>query len=402
MRYLLVLLCLASVAASRAADATILVQGQSHAGNPTIFVTPVKDDRKMTDLLRSTLTYSDWFRALRKKAAADYVLTFSVSAGGGSHHLQLTDKSGSEVVSLETPVGAGSTDTQVYADIDKFLRAVFQTPGLCEARLAYVKELDGVKEIYTADFNGANPRPVTANDTLSVEPQWGGDRRHLVYTLYRRFNTDIVLVDLAMGRRRRLTQSIGLNSGAALSNRGDRVAMTLSRGRNVDLYVMNLPRDEPRQLTATDGLEASPCWSPDDRKLCFVSDRQGRPRLYLMPAAGGAPQRLLANPGECVSPSWSVAANKICFAMRQGQRYVIAMVEMSNGTLPIDEFKVLVDEPGDWESPAWAPDGRHIVCSRTTGRSGKTLYMIDSLFGTLVPLQNFTGNDTSPTYSPLP
>jgi Tol biopolymer transport system component len=121
-----------------------------------------------------------------------------------------------------------------------------------------------------------------------------------------------------------------------------------------------------------------------------------------MPAAGGAPQRLLANPGECVSPSWSVAANKICFAMRQGQRYVIAMVEMSNGTLPIDEFKVLVDEPGDWESPAWAPDGRHIVCSRTTGRSGKTLYMIDSLFGTLVPLQNFTGNDTSPTYSPLP
>lgn len=402
MRHLAVLLCLTIVNASLAADATIYVQGQSHTGNPTVFVTPVKGDREMTDLLRSTLTYSDWFRTLRKKDAADYVLTFSVSDDGDSHHLQLTDKSGTEIVSLETPVSVGSTDTQVYDAIDKLLRAVFQTPGLCGARLAYVKELDGVKEIYTADFNGVNPKPLTANDSLSVEPHWGGDRRYLLYTLYRRFNTDIVLVDLAMNRRRRLTQSIGLNSGAALSNRGDRVAMTLSRGRNVDLYVMNLPKDEPRQLTTTDGLEASPCWSPDDSELCFVSDRQGRPRLYLMPAAGGTPQRLLADPSECVSPSWSVVSNKICFAMRQGRRYVIAMVEMSNATLPKDNFKVLVDKSGDWESPAWAPDGRHIVCSRTTNRGGKALYMVDSLFGTVFPLQNFTGNDASPTYSPLP
>jgi len=402
MRYLVVLLCLATVTTSLAADATIYVQGRSHTGNPTVFVTPVKGDRKMTDLLRSTLTYSDWFRALRKKAAADYVLTFSVSGDGGSHQLQLTDRSGTEIVSLETPVSVAGTDTQVYGEIDKLLQAVFQTPGLCGARLAYVKDLDGVKEIYTADFNGANPKPLTSNGTLSVEPHWGGDRRYLVYTRYRRFNTDIVLVDLAMNRRRRLTQSIGLNSGAALSNSGDRVAMTLSRGRNVDLYVMNLSQDEPRQLTTTDGLEVSPCWSPDDSELCFVSDRQGRPRLYLMPAAGGTPQRLLADPRECVSPSWSVASNKICFAMREGRRYVIAMVEMSNGTLPKDNFKVLVDKSGDWESPSWAPDGRHIVCSRTTDRSGTSLYMIDSLFGTVFPLQNFTGNDTSPTYSPLP
>ncbi|HCN09236.1 MAG TPA: hypothetical protein DIT01_15015 [Lentisphaeria bacterium] len=402
MRHLAVLLCLTIINASLAADATIYVQGQSHIGNPTVFVTPVRGDRELTDLLRSTLTYSDWFRTLRKKAAADYVLTFSVSDDGDSHHLQLADKSGTEIVSLETPVSVGGTDIQAYDAIDKLLQAVFQTPGLCEARLAYVKEIDGVKEIYTADFNGANPKPLTANGSLSVEPHWGGDRRYLAYTLYRRFNTDIVLVDLAMNRRRRLTQSIGLNSGAALSNSGDRVAMTLSRGRNVDLYVMNLPEDEPRQLTTSDGLEASPCWSPDDSKLCFVSDRQGRPRLYLMPAAGGAPQRLLADPSECVSPSWSVVSNKICFSMRQGNRYVIAMVEMSNATLPKDNFKVLVDKSGDWESPSWAPDGRHIVCSRTTNRSGKALYMVDSLFGTVFPLQNFTGDDASPTYSPLP
>ena len=402
MRYLVLLMCLAVVNGALAADATIHLQGQSHSGNPTIFVTPVEGDRKMTDLLRSTLTYSDWFRTLRKKDAADYVLTFSVSDDGGSHHLQLTDKSGAEIVSLETPVSAVDATAQVYGEIDKLLEAVFHTPGICQARLAYVKELDGVKEIYTADFNGANPKPLTANGILSVEPQWGGDQRYLVYTLYRRFNTDIVLVDLAMNRWRRLTQSNGLNSGAALSNGDDRVAMTLSRGRNVDLYVMNLPKEEPQQLTTSDGLEASPCWSPDDSELCFVSDRQGRPRLYLMPAAGGEPRRLLADPRECVSPSWSIASNKICFAMRQEGRYVIAMVDMSNGTLPKDNFKVVAAKPGDWESPSWAPDGRHIVCSRTVGRRGKSLYMIDTLFGTVLPLQNFTGNDTSPTYSPLP
>ena len=38
------------------------------------------------------------------------------------------------------------------------------------------------------------------------------------------------------------------------------------------------------------------------------------------------------------------------------------------------------DLHGDWESPSWCADGRHVVCSRDLG-GRKTLYLVDTWYG---------------------
>ena len=51
------------------------------------------------------------------------------------------------------------------------------------------------------------------------------------------------------------------------------------------------------------------------------------------------------------------------------------------------------------DDPAWAPDSRHIVCSRTVSyRSG--VYILDTLGGSPVRLVTLEGDWHSPSWSP--
>ena len=60
--------------------------------------------------------------------------------------------------------------------------------------------------------------------------------------------------------------------------------------------------------------------------------------------------------------------------------------------------EILVNSPGDWESPSWAADGRHIVCSRTLNGQ-KSLYLLDSYYKKKIALKNYEGNDSLPDFS---
>ncbi len=174
--------------------------------------------------------------------------------------------------------------------------------------------------------------------------------------------------------------------------------MTLSKGRNVDLYVMEISNGRLNRLTQSTGAESSPSWSPDDKRICFVSDDiSNRPMIYLTPATGGMVKRLLRVPVESVSPDWSPVSNKICFSMPVGGSYAVAYVDMNSNDR---EPEILTTAAGDWESPSWAADGRHVVCSRNfKGRQG--LYLLDSLYKKATPLKDFEGKDSTPSYSGL-
>ena len=44
----------------------------------------------------------------------------------------------------------------------------------------------GIKEIYIADYDGANPRRITVNRSLNINPVWSSDGKAIAYTSYRR------------------------------------------------------------------------------------------------------------------------------------------------------------------------------------------------------------------------
>ena len=45
-----------------------------------------------------------------------------------------------------------------------------------------------IKEIYIADYDGANPRRITVNRSLNINPVWSSDGKAIAYTSYRRQN----------------------------------------------------------------------------------------------------------------------------------------------------------------------------------------------------------------------
>ena len=368
------------------------------SGNPKLSIVAFQGGNQAVKLLKNSVYYSNWFDLIDSNDA-DYFLSGSLKQEPGASviHVEVTDNNGAGVTNFELRSEAKTAlKVLVNKAVDETISQIFKTPGFCSSNIAFVKELNGEKEVWIADFDGDNPRQFTYDNNISVEPAWSRKNKYLVYTFYNNSSTDLILIDMINRKRKRLTRFPGINCGAAFANNVRQVAMTLSKDRNVDLYLVDLASGKLRRVTKTAGAEASPCWSPDDSRICYVSDEGGtRPTLYLVPSSGGRATRLLKLPVEAVSPDWSPVSNKICFSMGSKGHYTIAVVDMKSN---LREPEVLVTADGDWESPSWAADGRHIVCSRSF-KGEKALHLVDSYYKKIIPLKNYSGNDTLPSYS---
>ncbi len=364
-----------------AQDATVTVRKTAAEANPTLCLASFQGPSEIQVKLLETLRRCDWFTVVQEPARAAYVLQ-AVYESGAKPALKMQVNAGPQpVTSFRVEAAPGGADRVIYRAVDTLIAALFRNPGPCDSRLAFTVSNGRQREVFSCNFDGTDFRQVTYNGSISTEPSWGPGGRSLVYTMYNGSRTNIVLVDMAQGRQRRLTAFPGLNSGAAIAPDGQRLSLTLSKDNRVDLYTLALGGRDAVQLTRDVAVESSPCWSPDGRTICYVSDREGRPRLYLISAAGGSSRRLVTDSAECVSPDWSPVSNQICFSTREDGRYVLGVTEADGS----GQRRLINPGPGDWEAPAWAPDGRHVVCTRTLGRQ-KQLYMVDMIHGTALPV----------------
>ena len=277
-------------------------------------------------------------------------------------------------------------DDAMLQAVDDILRELYRMPAYCTKKIYFVQDgANSMKEIFCCYLDGSGLERVTHNGAISTEPSWGHSQA-MVYTVVRNNSLAIVLSDMKNNRQRVVSNAPGLNSSAALSHNGRRLALPMSLDGQIDLYVIELDGGNRRiRLTRNRDVESSPCWSPDDSQLCYVSDRLGVPQLYLRDfAQGGSERRISTGNNECVSPDWSPVSNKICFSYKNnmGQRH-IAVMDMKS---PTYDIKVVTRAAGDWEAPSWAPDGRHIVCTRATGNGYRDLYIVDSWSNAMQPV----------------
>lgn len=380
----------------RAEEGALEVVKAPRSGNPTLALIRFSGPKDVRKQLLRTIRVADWFD-VRYAPPSDYQLIAGYTDSDGEKQLdmRLNGPEGKPLQHFRIRIRNGTRHLLVQRAVDSLIKRVHHRPGFCEAPLAFTKEIGGKKEVWLADFDGSNPRMLTHNGALSVEPAWSDRGDFLAYTFYNRHQTQVVLADLQKKRQRVLTRFPGLNAAPAFSHSGKKMALILSRDGKVDLYVLNLKNSKTTRLTCTDGVEGSPAWSPNDRRICYVSnDDSIRPTLKIVDVKSKRARRLLSSTAECVSPDWSAQSNLLCFALRRNGRYVIAMADMSQRQ---PAPKILVRAPGQWESPAWTPDGRHLVCSRTIG-GGQGLYLLDSWYGKITPLRHYTGRDSLPAF----
>jgi TolB protein len=249
----------------------------------------------------------------------------------------------------------GTPRTQAHAFADEIVLMITGQPGIARTKIAFRGQSNGNTEIYIADYDGANPVAVTRDKALVAAPAWMQGRRILYYTSYRSGYPDVYSHNLDTGERRAIANYSGLNTSAAVSPDGRRVALILSKGGSPDLYVCDSNGGNLKQLTRTKEDESSPCWSPDGKTICFVSRHGGAPALYTIPADGGSMRRLsVIGVGSVSEPDWSPDGKWIVFtAMRRV--FEVCVVAAEGG-----EARTLATG----YDPSWAPNSRTVIFTR--------------------------------------
>lgn len=336
------------------------------------------DGGAATKVLQNDLDLSGLFK-ISPPERASYVI--GGSASSGSLTGEVTDPTGS-VVLRKTYQGDVRSAAHQFAD--DVVGTLTGQKGFANTKIAFVSNRSGRKEIYTADYDGANVKQITRDGAISVAPALSADGRQLAYTGYQSGYADIYLIDLASGARNRVVKFPGTNSGASFSPDGNRIACTSSKDGNPELYVVGANGRGARRLTRTTGVESSPTWSPDGSQIIYSSDERGGPQLFSIGAGGGSGQKISTGYDYCTEPSWSPDGSKIAFTARTGG-FSIAMKSLQGGSTSI---------LATGENPVWGANSRHVIFS-----AGSSLILLDTQNGRQVPVVTGLGKVTEPTWS---
>ncbi len=331
----------------------------------TIEVTPTTD----------TIAFDRW-----RELGADGVVKGSVRRTGNTFQVEMR---------LFNVRGRGVALGRVYDNISlRNPRAVAHTisddihqtqanlRGVARTKLAFVSDRDNERvldtvetrtgrEVYVADYDGANQMRVTANRRLNVAPSWAPDARSIGYTSYMKIHPQIIISNVYQGTRETLTDEKSGAHFSVFSPDGTRIAFMSQRDGNSEIYVMNRNGSGVRRLTNNQAAEAAPTWSPSGTQIAFTSDRTGSAQIWVMDADGLNQRMLIRGESHADKATWSAAPfNEIAYAAQSGPGYDIRIYDVATG-----EKRTITDGIGTNESPAFSPNGRHIAF--TSSRFGK-------------------------------
>jgi TolB protein len=260
-----------------------------------------------------------------------------------------------------------------------------------EAVIATVEKRD-VKEVYIADYDGANQRRITINRNLNVFPNWSPDGRSIAYTSYRTGVQDILISNIYAGTLESPTKGSGQNWLPVFSPDGTRVAFISTRDGNSEIYVMNRDGSNVQRLTNNPAIDSTPTWSPTGAQIAFTSERTGTPQVYTMNVDGSGVRRVSFET-YADRATWSPAPlNEIAFSARTGPGFDIKILNIASG-----ETRQITFGEGTNESPAWAPNGRHLAFMST--RAGRSQIFTVDRDGRNLRQITRDGNNTHPHWS---
>lgn len=243
---------------------------------------------------------------------------------------------------------------------EEIIRVLNGTPGIGTSEIVFSSGPTGKKEIFVADYDGANIRQMTKHGSISIRPKMSPDGNRIAYLSYKDRYSFLYVFDRRTGASVPLSKEVGLNSSPSWSPKGDRMAMTLSKDGNTEIYLKDPDGKNPVRLTKNKDGDTSPCFSPDGSRIAFVSDRGGNPQIYVMGADGSNQVRISHQGGNSYDPAWSPDGQKIAYAVeKKGQGFQIWTMS-PDGSNPVQ-----LTASGTNESPAWSQDSRHVMFARS-------------------------------------
>ena len=370
---LALLLCLAAVVRGEPIRVS-----KGGAGKVDVDASAVQATGPAAVLMRTTLlndiARSGWM-GLGRPGLSSITLRGTAQDAGGQLRFSCTaaDAGGNAYINGTYTVPSAQAVALAHQIADDLVRKTTGKPTFFLARLALVGSRTGARELYLADSSCQSLTQLTSDRGGAVKPRWSPDNRLLSYTSFLKRYPDVYTIDLATGNRQRVAAFPGVNSGGAISPDGRSMALVLSKDGNPDLYVMDIASRRLTRLTITPrATEGSPSWSPDGSQIVYVSDASGSPQLYVISSRGGTPVRITTTGLQNAAPDWGANGLIACQSLVGGKFQIAVVDPKTRGS------RVITDYQAAYEDPSWAPDGRHIACSRAV-RYDYAICLLDTM-----------------------
>jgi Tol biopolymer transport system component len=217
--------------------------------------------------------------------------------------------------------GLGRTSCGYFYDDDR--RIVFSSthehspacPAPPDHSQGYVWPL-GHFEIYSANADGSDLRPLTSNGAYNAEATLSPDGARLIYTSTADGDLDLYTMNVDGTDVRRITTRVGYDGGAFFSPDGRHIVwramypetaqdtadyrrllgQRLVRPSKLDIWVANADGSGARRVTDLGGANFAPYFHPDGERIVFASNHE-TPRgrnfdLYLIGMDGTGLERI--------------------------------------------------------------------------------------------------------------
>lgn len=284
----------------------------------------------------------------------------------------------------------GSVRRLAHTFTNDVLKALTGVEGPFLSRVVVSSDRSGAqtKEIFVMDWDGANVDQVSTHRSISISPAWSPDNSKIAYTSYvkrvgAKFrNADMLILDLASGKRSLVSYRQGINSGATFAPDNKHIYLTISQGTSPDIYKMTLNGDLAGKITngPAGALNVEPAMSKNGT-LAFSSDRAGRPMIYTADADGSNVKRITFAGVFNSSPSWSPDGKKIAFSGQSDNNFdIFVMNADGTGMIRLTSAKKSNGRMASNEDPSFSPDGRFVMY--TSDRTGKSQIYISTVDGT--------------------
>ncbi len=271
-------------------------------------------------------------------------------------------------------------------------------PGIAETKIYFVSDRSGQKEIWVMDYDGANQRQLTHQNSISLSPRISPDGTRLAFSSLTKTGWDILMFSTDLDRLVTFPRFGGTNLSPSWSPDASKLAFSSSRSGDSEIYLCDPNGGNLRRMTANQGPDVSPAWNrKTGAQIAFVSGRTGLPQIYTMEADGTNQQRM-TDQGYAVSPNWSPNGQFLALAwIRQYGPGEPGSSDIYLMDIASRQWVQLTHDGGHNDFPYWSPDGRHIVFQ--SSRSGREEIWMMLADGTKLHQLTFTGRNTQPNWS---
>ncbi len=378
------------------------------------FASDLPGDQSLSAIIRADLARSGMFRIIDSNeviadnapldAAAwrargvDAVVTGVVYKGTDGrieirYRLRDTTKPG-DISQLDIKTQSQFSRTAAHRVADDVFQALTGLRGVFATRIAYVSKSGAEFRLEIADSDGENQIAVFRSVEPIISPSWSPDGKKLAYVSFDNKKPIIYVQELDTGRRIPVANFKGNNSAPAWSPDGKQLAIALSRDALTQIYLINADGSDVRRLTKSNGIDTEPCFSPDGQSIYFTSDRGGSPQIYRMSLDGSDVRRVTFRSDYSISPSVSADGRMLAYISGRGRGYQLHSQDLVTGA-----ERSLSNAAHD-ESPSFAPNGRYIVYSSSTGGKG-ALTVVSTEGNTRYSLSAKTSNIREPAWGPF-